>query len=500
MKKKEILISILLTILISAIMFFLLPTTKKNAVPKDVYEVFVEGKSIGYLSNENEFLELVDEKQQEIKNNYGVDKVYPPGGLEIEKVTTYNENIKSSEEIYNTIENSSSFTIEGYIITIKYKDGTKEPLYIYTLKKEYFEDAFYNMVSAFVGKDKLNNYKNNTQEEITDEGTKITSVYWEDEITIKKTLISTDKKIFTNTDDLSKYLLFGTTEKQKTYTVKENDSIDNIIENNNLSIEEFLIANPTITSKNTLLKKNQEVSIGLISPLLEIIHEVEVVENITNKAVTEYQEDNDMYVGQTKVIQEGVNGISKVTESIQYKNGEIEKLVITKSEEIKPTVNKIVAKGTKYYSNPGINYEYIPKGNDEWRWPTLSPYVITSPFAWRWGRHHNGIDISGTGFGSPIYAATEGIVTTTYTSCPNQGYLGSMCGNSWGNYVRVSYGEFEIIYAHLKSDIKVSPGQTITRSQHIANMGNSGSSTGTHLHFAILKNGSYINPCAVFSC
>ena len=238
----------------------------------------------------------------------------------------------------------------------------------------------------------------------------------------------------------------------------------------------------------------------MISPILEIIHEVEVVENINNKAITEYQEDKDMYVGQTKVIQEGVNGISKVTESIQYKNGEIEKLVITKSEEIKPTVNKIVAKGTKYYSNPSINYEYIPKGNDEWRWPTLSPYVITSPFAWRWGRHHNGIDISGTGFGSPIYAATEGTVIATYTSCPNQGYLGSMCGNSWGNHVRVSYGEFEIIYAHMKSDIKVSVGQTITRSQHIGNMGNSGSSTGTHLHFSILKNGSYINPCAVFSC
>ena len=356
------------------------------------------------------------------------------------------------------------------------------------------------MVSAFVGKDKLNNYKNNTQEEITDEGTKITSVYWEDEITIKKTLISTDKKIFTNTDDLSKYLLFGTTEKQKTYTVKENDSIDSIIDNNNLSIEEFLIANPTITSKNTLLKKNQEVSIGLISPLLEIIHEVEVVENITNKAVTEYQEDKDMYVGQTKVIQEGVNGISKVTESIQYKNGEIEKLVITKSEEIKPTVNKIVAKGTKYYSNPGINYEYVNTGNDEWRWPTLSPYVITSPFAWRWGRHHNGIDISGTGFGSPIYAATEGTVIAINTSCPNQGFLGSMCGNSWGNYVRVSYGDFELIYAHMKSDIKVSLGQKISRSQHIGNMGNSGSSTGTHLHFSILKNGQYINPCAVYSC
>lgn len=500
MKNKQIIITILFTILISLLMYFLSSKHQNEVAPLDVYEVFVEGKSIGYLSNEEEFLKLVDDKQEKIKKNYGVDKVYPPSGLEIEKITTYNENIKSSEEIYNTIENTNPFTIEGYIITIKYKDESKEPLIIYTLKREYFEDAFYNLVSAFVGKDKLTNYKNDTQEEITDEGTKITSIYWDDEITIKKSLISTDKMIFTNTDDLSKYLLFGTTEKQKTYTVKENDSIDNIIDSNNLSIEEFLIANPSITSKNTLLKKNQEVSIGLISPLIEIIHEVEVVENITNKAITEYQDDDTMYVGQTKVVQEGVNGVSKVTESIQYKNGEIEKLVITKSEEVKPTVNKIVAKGTKYYSNPSINYNYVNKGNDEWRWPTLSPYVITSPFAWRWGRHHNGIDISGTGFGSPIYAATEGTVIAVYTSCPNQGYYGSMCGYSWGNYVRISYGEYEIIYAHMKSDIKVSVGDHVSRSQHIGNMGNSGSSTGTHLHFSILKNNSYINPCAVFSC
>lgn len=500
MNKKDIGIAIVITILISSIMFLLSFRTKEKSKPNEVYEVYVEGKSIGYISNEDEFLDYVDKKQETIKTNYGVDKVYPPSGLEIEKVTTYNNNIKSKEDIYNIIERDNPFTIEGYIITIKFKEEKKEPLILYTLKREYFEDAFYNMVSAFVGKEKLDEYKNNKQEEITDEGTKITSVYWEDEITIKKSHISTDKMIFTNAEDLSKYLLFGTIEKQKTYTVKENDSIDDIIEKNNLSIEEFLIANPTIASKQTLLMKNQQVSIGLISPVMEITHEVEVVENIVNKAVTEYQEDSSMYVGETKVIQEGVNGLSKVTESIQYKNGEIENLVITKTEEIKPTVNKIVAKGTKHYQTPGISYEYINTGTDEWRWPTVSPYVITSAFKWRWGKHHNGIDISGTGFGSPIYSSTSGVVTNVYTSCPNQGYYGSQCGNSWGNYVRINYGEFEIIYAHMRNDIKVSVGQTVTRGMQIGTMGNSGSSTGTHLHYAILSNGSYIDPCKALGC
>ena len=266
-------------------MYFLSSKISEDLIPVDVYEVFVEGKSIGYLSNEEEFLKLVDDKQEAIKKNYGVDKVYPPNGLEIEKITTYNENIKSSEDIYNTIEHDSPFTIEGYTITIKYKDESKSPVVIYSLKKEYFEDAFYNLVSAFVGKDKLNSYKNKTQEEITDEGTKITSIYWNEEITIKKSLISTDKMIFTNSDDLSKYLLFGTTEKQKTYTVKENDSIDNIIENipkkdyfyknklKELSIELLYSINKTNNEDNYKLISSYKVEINSLINTIDYIIE-----------------------------------------------------------------------------------------------------------------------------------------------------------------------------------------------------------------------------------
>ena len=306
--------------------------------------------------------------------------------------------------------------------------------------------------------------------------------------------------IFIIFDDLSKYLLFGTTEKQKTYTVKENDSIDNIIENNNLSIEEFLIANPTIPSQNILLTKNQEVSIGLISPLINVVHEVEVVEDITNKYTTEYKEDSSLYYGTQKVIQEGSNGLSRVTERIQYKNGAVEQLYITKSEEISPAINKIVVRGTKSYSGG----TYINTGNEDWYWPTVSPYVITSRFGWRWGKHHNGIDISGTGFGSPIYSATDGVVVATNNTCSNQGYYGSRCGQSWGNYIRVSYneGKYTIIYAHITKELKVKVGDKVTRGKQIGYMGNSGSSTGTHLHFAIQdQNNNYLNPCkAAFSC
>ena len=501
MKKKDVFITILLTLVLGALVVYLCTRGDTIASPALVYKVYLDGKNIGIIESEEEFLKLVDEKQNQIKDKYQIDKVYPPNGLKIEKTATYKNKINTPLEIYQILDQNGAFTIDGYVVTIKYQDDRK-PLYIYTLDKSYFEDAFYNTVSAFVGIERLEDYKNNTQEEIKDEGSHIESIYWDEDITIKQARISVKENIFTSADDLSKYLLFGTTEKQKTYSVKDGDNINDIIEKNHLSIEEFLIANPSIPDKDILLSKGQEVSIGLINPLVTIVHEEEVVEKITNKYETEYKTDSSMYSGTSKVLQEGSNGVDRVTEKIQYKNGDINQLVISKSEEITPTVNKIVVRGTK--SAPTVNYNYEPIiVGDEWLWPTIKPYVITSRFGWRWNRHHNGIDISGCGFGSPVYASVDGVVTEIETGCPNNGYYGNSCGRQWGNYVRISVegGKYTLIYAHLRTDVKVKPGQKISRGMQVGTMGNSGSSTGTHLHYSILDaSGSYINPCRILSC
>lgn len=500
MKLKDNIIAIFLTIILGVFILFVSTKGVSFASPIEVYNVYLNGKSIGLIKSEEEFLKLVDEKQNEIKNKYGISKVYPPEGLRIEKMATFSDNLKTPEEIYQIINQTESFTIDGYVVTIKYKEE-KEPLYIYTLEKEFFETSFYNTVAAFVGLEDLEAFKNNTQEEITDEGEVIESIYWEEDITIKKALISTKENIFTSSEDLSKYLLFGTTEKQKSYIVKDGDTINDIIERNNLSIEEFLVANPNIPDKDILLTKGQEVSIGLIAPVVTIVHEQEKVEKITDKFNIEYKEDSSMYEGTSKTIQEGSNGISRVSEKIQYKNGDITQLIITNSEQITPTINKIIVRGTK--TAPSYTYVIDPVIDGQWYWPTIKPYIITSGFKWRWGRHHNGIDISGCGGGSPIFAAEDGVVTETNSSCSNSGYYGNPCGRQWGNYIRISVnnGEYTLIYAHLRNDIRVKVGDRVSRGQQIGTMGNSGSSTGTHLHFGVLNSqGTYINPCQALSC
>ena len=79
-------------------------------------------------------------------------------------------------------------------------------------------------------------------------------------------------------------------------------------------------------------------------------------------------------------------------------------------------------------------------------------------------------------------AAADGVVTTaTYSS-------------SAGNYVVISHGNgLSTVYMHCSS-LSVSAGQKVSQGQTIAAVGSTGYSTGPHLHFGVISNGSYVNP------
>ncbi len=219
-----------------------------------------------------------------------------------------------------------------------------------------------------------------------------------------------------------------------------------------------------------------------------------VVEDIVNKYKTEYIDDKDSYVGTESVKQEGSDGLTRVTEKVLYKNGEINNLVIASSTEITQTVNKIVSRGIKGYYSGG--YEYFGSGgNENWSWPTLSPFVITSRFKYRWGTHHDGIDISGTGHGSPIYAVNDGVVIVNKYAHDFGYYTG---GDHQNGYLT--------LYAHFAQMGRHSVGTNVKREQVIGYMGNTGRSTGTHLHFSVIKDTefnytNYLDPCnSIFKC
>lgn len=501
--------SISVTILLSIVIFFMGVRTKVEGTPKSLYQVYLDGEKIGLLENKQELLDLIDKEQTEIKNKYKVDKVYPPSGLDIQEIVTFDNTISTANIVYEKIKYKEPFTISGYQVTINYNDNKstkneqetnveekKEPVVMNVLNKSDFEEGFYNTIAAFVGSETLEKYKNDTQIEITDTGSKIENVYWNEDIKIKESYLSTEDYIYTNSSDISKYLLFGTLKEESKYKVKDGDSITSVAEANNLNVDEFLVANPEFTSPNVLLTQGQEVNTALINPVVNIVYEEEKIEDVEVPFETEYQDDDTKYRGTNETLQEGENGTTRVTEKIQYINGEIQGLYITNKTELTPTVNKIVKRGTKVpeYSSGGYEFYEVSFTNDTWSWPTITPYVITSRFAYRWGSLHKGIDISGCGYGSPIFAVGDGIVVET-------GYHSSM-----GTYVYVQHGNnYFTQYMHL-AKYTVSVGQTVSRGQQVGTMGNSGFSTGTHLHLGVsigypYQGGKFVNPCgSIFSC
>jgi murein DD-endopeptidase MepM/ murein hydrolase activator NlpD len=112
-------------------------------------------------------------------------------------------------------------------------------------------------------------------------------------------------------------------------------------------------------------------------------------------------------------------------------------------------------------------------------WPVDAP--ITSPFGWRWGRMHEGIDL-GAGYGAPIAAAAAGSVIYA-------GWLGG-----YGNLTVIDHGGgLATAYGH-QSSILVAVGEQVAQGQTIGYVGSTGHSTGPHLHFEVRVNGQAVDP------
>jgi murein DD-endopeptidase MepM/ murein hydrolase activator NlpD len=123
-----------------------------------------------------------------------------------------------------------------------------------------------------------------------------------------------------------------------------------------------------------------------------------------------------------------------------------------------------------------IAVEKIPFAN-----PLKSAYRYTSGYGRRWGRMHYGTDFAAP-HGTPIYASADGVVV----------HAGWASG--YGRLVKIKHEfGYETRFGHL-SKIRVNVGQKVSRGERIGDMGNTGRSTGTHLHYEIRINGNAINP------
>lgn len=201
------------------------------------------------------------------------------------------------------------------------------------------------------------------------------------------------------------------------------------------------------------------------------------VTSVVNKAVekeipfeTKTQNDANLYIGESVTVTEGVLGKAAVTEETVYHNGTQKSSRILTENVILPPVTKVVRIGTKEKEVLKTGVLYPLEG------------VISSPFGSRWGKMHEGLDIA-VSEGTPVLAAECGIVS----------YVSENAGG-YGKFIRIDHGYgVETAYAHL-SKIEVVVGQKVNANTRIALSGNTGRSTGPHLHFEITHNDIPLDP------
>jgi murein DD-endopeptidase MepM/ murein hydrolase activator NlpD len=258
--------------------------------------------------------------------------------------------------------------------------------------------------------------------------------------------------------------------EEKVHKVESGEVLGTIAEKYNLDLQELLELNPALT-EDSVLQIDQELVVTGLEPFIT----VETVEKLKQEEEIDYQvekkTDANMYRGDRRIERKGQEGKKLVTYSIIKENGKEKRREIVSEEIISEAVNQIVVEGTKVKPS---------RGSGQFKWPTNGG-IITSGFGQRWGRLHAGIDISGVR-DRTIMASDNGKVTT------------AKWHNSYGNYVIIDHDNgYKTLYAHLSS-ISVTRGQVVTKGEKLGVMGSTGNSTGIHLHFEVIVNGSSVNP------
>lgn len=207
------------------------------------------------------------------------------------------------------------------------------------------------------------------------------------------------------------------------------------------------------------------------------------------KTITQKQQELKT---QSDEIQAVISKINSDTKSAQADKNATDAALKAKEEELRP------------FLNSGSKTELVYDGGP-FLWPTTTTR-ISSSWGSRWGRMHQGVDISNGTFGLPIYAIADGTVVYSINTCPHNYRKNSSCGcgGGYGRYVILDHGKdskdvvYKSLYGHMSS-IVVSTGQHVKRGQIIGYMGCTGFSTGPHLHFEIWTNGYRGDPMLFYT-
>lgn len=265
------------------------------------------------------------------------------------------------------------------------------------------------------------------------------------------------------------------TKEQETpseYEVVKGDTLSEIAIKVNIPMDRIIEMNDSLEDERSTLQIGQKLIITVPEPELSVTRvEENYYEEIYDADVI-YIENDNWYTNQTVVHVQPSAGFRRVVADVSFINDKEINRDILKEEIVMEAVAKVVERGTKI---PPTYIRPISGGRQS------SGFGRRSAPTKGASSYHKGIDWA-TPTGTPVYASCGGTVSRA-------GW-----GSGYGYVVYIDHEDGrQTRYGHL-SKVLVSPGQTVAQGQKIALSGNTGVSTGPHVHFEILIGGSQVNP------
>lgn len=245
-----------------------------------------------------------------------------------------------------------------------------------------------------------------------------------------------------------------------------------------------------------------------ISELLNAAEYISQIQSYDRQKLTEYQETVEQIADMEAQLEQEYTELQELKTTVEHDKETVAAMMRQKESELAGIADNIAdaqSEADYYAAEIQAQEEMIaaikraeaekaaagivdnPYAGGAFTWPCPSSTRITSDYGTRISptsgasSNHKGIDI-GAAHGADIIAAADGTVkAATYSSAA-------------GNYVMIDHGGgLYTVYMHASS-LTVSTGQTVAAGQVIAKVGSTGISTGSHLHFGVSLNGSYVSP------
>jgi murein DD-endopeptidase MepM/ murein hydrolase activator NlpD len=408
------------------------------------YSVSINGNEEGKVRSKKQVEDLLLQVKEEYKQQNGAE-ISIGSQIAYTKTRASKKELLGSASLEQIIREEVIYTIQSFSIS-----ANDNSIAAFKTKEE-AESVLAKVKDAYVKEADKANYK-----EIT----------FAEKVEVKQEF--NEKGKIMGAEEAANFILKGTDE-MKIHKVQSGESIWGISRKYNISVENLQKANPKLDPNK--IKIDQEINLVVPKPLVSVktTEVAKYKENIPFEQKVEFS--SSLYKDQTNIKVKGAYGERDIVAEVVKINGIEDSKTVISEKVTKEPKTQVVVKGTKE----------IPakKGTGTFKMPTRGS--LSSRFGTRWGRAHEGIDLAAP-IGTSVNAADGGVVISVGTN------------GAYGKLIKIDHGGGYVTYYGHLSKFFVSKGDKVYKGQKIAAVGNTGRSTGPHLHFEIRKNGTPVNP------